>query len=404
MSRSLSPVRPACRAIAAMPRSGIREIMDLARGRRGVLHLEVGEPDLPTPAHIVEAGARAARDGHTRYTANAGTDSLRRAIADKLADRNRIAVAPEQIVVTAGAVNALLTALMALVEPGDGILVPDPGWPNYQMMATMLNAEAIPYPLDRDAGYEPDLERLDSLAQRPGAKVVIVNSPGNPTGAVWTRETVRRVVEIAQERGLYVVSDEVYEQIVFGGEHVSPACFDVDGRVITISGVSKTYAMTGWRIGYLAATEELAGLVAKAQEAIVACPNAMAQVAAEAALTGPQDCVAEMRDHYRRRRDLAVARLRGADLLASEPGGAFYILADVSRTAGDTTAFARALVIDHGVAVAPGSTFGGRGAGLVRLSLASAAEVIDDGISRLVGAVQSSTPELDGTMRSEQDA
>jgi aspartate/methionine/tyrosine aminotransferase len=386
-----------------MPRSGIREIMDLARGREGVLHLEVGEPDLPTPAHVVEAGARAARDGHTRYTANAGTASLRRAIADKLADRNGIAAEPEQIVVTAGAVNALLSALMTLVEPGEGILVPDPGWPNYQMMATMLNAQAIPYPLDRDAGYEPDLERLDALAQCPGAKVVIVNSPGNPTGAVWSRDTVRRVVEIAQEHGLYVVSDEVYEEIVFGGEHVSPARFDVDGRVITISGVSKTYAMTGWRIGYLAATEELAGLVAKAQEAIVACPNAIAQVAAEAALTGPQDCVREMRDAYRRRRDTAVAALRAAGLLTSEPGGAFYILADVSRAADDTAAFARALVVDHGLAVAPGATFGAGGAGLVRLSLASAADVIDEGIARLVRAVDGSTPEMDGITRSEQD-
>ena len=377
----------ACRAITAMPRSGIREVMDLARDREGVLHLEVGEPDFSTPAHIVEAGVRAIRDGHTKYTANAGTAALREAIAAKLEQRNALAVAPDQVVVTHGAINALLTALMVLVESGEGILMPDPGWPNYQMIATMLNAEAISYPLDAAAGYEPDLDRLAQLAATPGAKVLLINSPGNPTGAVWSRDAMRRVVEIASEHGLFVLSDEVYEEIVFEGEHVSPAIFDDAGRVITVSAVSKTYAMTGWRIGYLAATRELATLVAKTQEAIVACPTAMGQVAAEAALTGPQDCVAEMCEAYRRRRDVALAGLTAGGLLISEPRGAFYILADVSRATEDTFAFARSLVVDHGLAVAPGATFGPGGAGTVRLSLASPAAVIEEGVARLVGAV-----------------
>jgi aspartate/methionine/tyrosine aminotransferase len=369
------------RAISAMPRSGIREVMDLARDREGVLHLEVGEPDFPTPEHIVEAGARAIRDGHTKYTANAGTASLREAIAA------RQEVAADQIVVTHGAINALLTALMVLVEPREGILMPDPGWPNYQMIATMLNAQAISYPLDPGADYEPDLDRLAALAATPGAKVLMINSPGNPTGAVWRPDTLRRVVEIASAHGLFVLSDEVYEDIVFEGEHVRPAIFDDAGRVLTVSAVSKTYAMTGWRIGWLVATPELATLVAKTQEAIIACPTAMGQVAAEAALTGPQDCVAEMRDAYRRRRDVAVAGLAAGGLLISEPRGAFYILADVSRATQDTAAFARSLVVDHGVAVAPGSTFGPGGAGTVRLSLASPVDVIEEGVARLVSAV-----------------
>jgi aspartate aminotransferase len=368
-------------AIAGMPRSGIREVMDLARGRPGVLHLEVGEPDFPTPEHVVEAGARALRDGHTRYTPNAGVATLREAVA------RRHDVHPDGVVVTHGAVNALLTALMVLVEPGDGILVPDPGWPNYWMMATMLGAEAISYPLDRDAGYEPDLERLEAVAATPGAKVLLVNSPGNPTGAVWSPETTRRLVEIAREHDLYVLSDEVYEEIVFEGRHVRPATFDSDGRVLTVSGVSKTYAMTGWRVGWLVTDPALAALVAKTQEAIVACPNAAAQVAAEAALTGPQDCVVEMRDAYRRRRDAAVAGLRAAGLLASEPHGAFYVLADVSPATTDTAAFARMLVTENGVAVAPGATFGPEATGLVRLSLASAVADIEEGVQRLARAV-----------------
>jgi aspartate aminotransferase len=384
-------VRPARTAIDAMPRSGIREVMDLARGRPGVLHLEVGEPDLQTPPHIVEAAARAVRDGHTKYTANAGTDSLREAIAGKFARVNALAVERDQVVVTHGAINALLTALMVLVEPGEGILVPDPGWPNYGMIATMLGARAVPYPLDASADYEPDLERLASLAATPGVKVLLVNSPGNPTGAVWSRDALERVVEIAREHDLYVLSDEVYEEIVFEGEHVSPAVYDTDGRVLTVSAVSKTYAMTGWRIGYLAATSALAALAAKTQEAIVACPNSMAQAAAEAALTGPQDCVAEMRDAYRRRRDVAVAALSDAGLLINEPRGAFYVLADVSRVTTDTDAFARSLVLDHGLAVAPGATFGPGGSRAVRLSLASPAAVIEEGVARLAGATASGT-------------
>jgi aspartate aminotransferase len=388
MNGLTASLQPGRRAILAMPRSGIREVMDLARDRRDVLHLEVGEPDFPTPSHIVEAGARAARDGHTKYTANAGTAALREAIAGKLAARNGLDVAPDAIVVTHGAVNALLTSLMVLVEPGEGILVPDPGWPNYEMMATMLGAEAVRYRLEPATGYEPDLDRLAELAGTPGAKVLLVNSPANPTGAVWRPETVRRVVEIARENRLYVLSDEVYEEIVFEGEHVSPARFDDDGRVLTVSAVSKTYAMTGWRIGYVATTRELAGLVAKTQESIVACPGAIAQVAAEVALTGPQECVTEMRDAYRRRRDTAVAGLTSAGLLVNEPHGAFYVLADVSRATDDTAAFARALVTDHGVAVAPGATFGPGAAGLVRLSLASGTDVIREAVARIDGAIR----------------
>jgi aspartate/methionine/tyrosine aminotransferase len=386
--RPRADVKAPARAIAGMPRSGIREVMELASLREGVLHLEVGEPDFQTPGHIVEAAARAAAEGYTKYTPNRGLPSVVEAICEKLARRNGIVVEPDQVVVTAGAVGAIMGALIALVEPGEEILLPDPGWPNYEMMAAVIGARTIAYPLDRAQGYEPDLDRLAELAARPRAKAIVVNSPGNPTGAVWSRETFARVVEIARDSGLYVVSDEVYEEIVFEGEHVSPATFDEDGRVVTASGVSKTYAMTGWRIGYLAAHAEVAGLVAKVQEPLVACAAAVSQRAAEAALRGPQDCVSTMRDAYRRRRDTAVDALREHGLLVSEPRGAFYILADVGRATDDTYAFARALVAEHAVAVAPGATFGPAGRALVRLSLASASEVIEEGIARLATAVE----------------
>jgi aspartate/methionine/tyrosine aminotransferase len=370
-----------------MRRSGIRELLDLASTRPGVLHLEIGEPDFPTPPHVLEAAARAAADGYTKYTLNRGLPSLREAIRAKLVERNGIRVDVEQIVVTAGGGNALMEALLALVEPGEAILIPDPAWPNYEMMAAALNAAPLRYPLERASDFHPDLEALAALAREPRAKVLLINSPGNPTGAVWPRQTIEAVLEIARANDLYVLSDEVYDELVFEGEHISPATLDDGGRIVTVFSASKTYAMTGWRVGYLIAASEVADLIAKVQEPVVSCAAAPAQKAFEAALTGPQDCVAVMREAYRHRRDLTVEALREGDLFVNEPRGAFYIFADVSRATDQTTAFARTLVLEHGVAVAPGETFGPGAAGLVRLSLAASSETLEEGVARLARAV-----------------
>lgn len=385
-------MKPSPRRIVEMRRSGIREVMDLAAGRPDVLHLEVGEPDFATPSHVLEAAARAAADGFTKYTPNRGLASLCETICARLERTNAIRATPDQVVVTAGGVNAIMETLIALVDPGDGVLIPDPGWPNYEMMAAVVHADARRYPLDPARGYEPDLDRLAELAADPRAKVLIVNSPSNPTGAVWRPETIARVVELAARHDLWVVSDEVYEEIVFEGRHLSPASIDNDGRVVTVFSVSKTYAMTGWRIGYLVAPAPLAALVAKVQEPVISCPTSISQKAAEAAIGGPQECVALMRAAYRERRDLAVDALRREDLLASEPHGAFYVLADVSRATRDTYGLARRLVIEHGVAVAPGETFGPAGAGLVRISLATDRDTLAEGIRRLAVAVSGWTP------------
>jgi aspartate/methionine/tyrosine aminotransferase len=381
-------MKPPSRSAAAMRRSGIREVLDLASERPGTLHLEIGEPDFPTPAHVVEAAARAAAEGYTKYTVNRGLPSLREAIRAKLAERNGLDVTMEEIVVTVGGDNGLFEALLSLVEPEDAILIPDPGWPNYEMMAAALHAVPLRYPLERSRDFEPDLDALAELAGDPRAKVLLVNSPGNPTGAVWRRATLERVLEIAQERDLYLLSDEVYEEIVFEGEHFSPATLDAEGRVVTVFSASKTYAMTGWRLGYVVASRQLSELIAKVQEPVVSCATAVAQKAAEAALLGPQDCVAEMRNAYRRRRDATVAALRETGLFVTEPRGAFYIFADIGRATLDTYAFSRWLVVEHGVAVAPGDTFGPGAAGLVRLSLATASEILEEGVARLARAVE----------------
>lgn len=379
---------PLANRVLDMPRSGIREIMDLAGERDDVVHLEVGQPDFRTPDHIVEAAVRAARDGYHAYTPNKGFAELREAAADALATHNRIRVQPDGVVVTMGAVNGLFEVLAAVLEPGDGLLLPDPGWPNYAMMATLLHAQAAHYPVSVETDGEPDLDRLEALiASTERAKVLLLNTPNNPTGAVYRQETIERVLELCQRYDLLLLSDECYDRIVFEGTHISPAAVD-PSRVVTITSVSKTYAMTGWRVGFVASTDaSFADMVAKVQEPVVSCASAVAQKAAEAALCGDQEPVARMVAAYRRRRDVAVDLLTQHGLALAPPRGAFYAMADISQATDDSYAFARRAVSEFGVAVAPGETFGAAGRGTVRLSLATDEPLIAEGISRLATAV-----------------
>ncbi len=373
--------------IRLMRRSGIREVMDLAAARDDVLHLEVGQPDFATPAHIVEAGCVAARSGFTTYTANKGLPDVRASIAAKLKRVNGIEATADDIVITAGAVNALVEALTTLVNPGDAILIPDPGWPNYQMMADVLSARTVHYPLVPEAGFLPDLDRLDELARTSGAKVLMINTPGNPTGAVFPAPVVGALVELAARHDMYLLSDECYEEILFEGEHVSPASLGGQDHVLSVFSMSKTYAMTGWRMGYVTGPREVVDLVAKVQEPMISCATSITQKAGQTALEGDQSCVREMTDTYRARRDMVVDILREGNLLISVPHGAFYIMADVSAAAHDSYEFARRLIKETGVAVAPGETFGPSGAGKVRLSLATATADLREGAERLVRAV-----------------
>ena len=385
------PVPTPGAAVAALPRSGIRQIMELAMERGGTLNLSFGEPDFDTPPHIVEAAAEAARSGRTRYTASRGIPELREAAAAAITRRAGHAVTADQVVATVGGVQGVFAALAALCDRGDAVLVPDPCWPNYVGICTLLGLEVVRYPLPAATGFEPDLDVLERLAATAGAKVLVTNTPSNPTGAVWRRETVAATVDIAVRHGLFVLSDEVYDEMAFDGEHVPSAPFAPD-HVVTVYSLSKTYAMTGWRIGYVTAPTALIGSLGKVPEVEVSCPTAPAPWAAVAALTGPQDCVREMRDAYRSRRDLAVAALREEGLFAAEPRGAFYAFADISAATSDTFAFAEHLVREHGTAVAPGDTFGPGGAGLLRISLAAAPDTIAEGIRRIGVAVRAGVP------------
>lgn len=373
--------------MAGAKRSGIREMMDAAAALDGVLHLEIGEPDFPTPPHIVEAVARAQRDGLVKYTLSRGTPELRSLLAEKARRRNGLDVSPERIVVTAGGTAAVYAALASLVATGDGVLVPDPGWPGVDLDVTLLRARPLRYRLLAEDGYRPDLDELERLAAE--ARVLFLNTPSNPTGAVHDGATLERMLDIAERHGLAVLADEVYEDITFDVEPVSIGSLGYEGHVVTVFSFSKGYAMTGWRVGYAVAPDEVVEAMVQVQETIVACPSWTGQAAAVAALTGPREPMLAMRDEYRRRRDVAVPALREHGLLVTEPRGTFYAMADVSELGVDSYGIARRLLLEERVAVAPGETFGPSGAGTVRLSLASPPDVVAEAIDRIARVVVS---------------
>ncbi len=375
-------MKPRSALAQALPRSGIREVMDLARQMDDVIVLVVGEPSFNTPAHIIEAAARAAREGTTKYTPNAGLPGIRAAVAERYSRRFGREVTPGEVLVTAGAVNALAAIVAAIAEEGDEILIPDPGWPNYVAMIELARSVPVRYQLVPDEGYRPDLAALEA-AITPRTKAIVINNPSNPTGAVYSAETVQALVDLARKHDLWLISDEVYEDLIFDGEHVPAARFDPD-RVITISGVSKSYAMTGWRIGWAITNPELVALCGKIQEALVSCPSAVSQAAAEAAVRGPQDAVEEMRSAYQRRRDLVVDILGPAGILSAVPEGAFYALVDLRDACIPSRELSRLLLEEEHVAAAPGSTFGDVAEGMVRISLATADDDLAEGCRRIV--------------------
>ena len=379
-------MRPLSSAVENMQRSGIREIMDLAQGMPDVVHLEVGEPGFATPDHIVRAAREAMEQGFTKYTPNAGLLSLREQIASKLQRVNGLDVRVENVVVTTGAVGGLATALMAILEPGEEVLIPDPGWPNFEMMATCSHVVPRLYRLSQENRFWPELEVLDDLVT-PRCKAMIINSPCNPTGAVFPAELVQDLVDFAVRHDIYLIADEVYEQLVFEAEHVSPGRFDPDGRVVGVHSLSKTYAMTGWRVGYAVASGAVAGLIAKLQEPFFSCASSVSQKAAEAALAGPQDCVDEMREAYREHRDLTMDLLEAVGLAFVKPLGTFYTMVDIAPFGMDSYTFAKRLLRVAGVAVAPGRTFGPSADGYVRVSLAPTGGEIREGLSRLASYV-----------------
>ncbi len=376
----MKPLSPVAQAI---PRSGIREIMQVANAMADVIHLEVGEPSFGTPPHILEGAFEAATAGATRYTSNYGIPPLRQAIADRYAAKWGRDVSPEQVLVSHGGVNAIAATTYAIIEPGDEVLVPDPGWPNYVSIVSLIRGVPVRYPMRAEDGYRPDPVEIAKLITSR-TKILILCNPGNPTGAVWDAETVKAMVELAKKHDLYIISDEIYEELVFDGEHVPASRFDEDGRVISVSGFSKTYAMTGWRLGWAIGSPELILLAGKLQEPMISCTSSVSQSAGLVALTGPQGDVDHMRAAYRRRRDIAVSILEPAGLLPVTPRGAFYAMVDLRRVGKPSRDIAFGLLEEEHVACAPGGTFGAVAEGFIRISLASSDEDVTHGCRRIV--------------------
>ena len=375
-------MKPFARGPSETAHSGIREVVNVAITMPDAVRLEVGQPDFETPEHIREATVRAVRDGLTKYTATAGLLSLRELLVEKLATVNQIEVAPDQINVTVGGVGGLAAALLALLEPDDEVLVPDPAWPNYRLQLSTSPAQMVTYPLRAERGFVPEPEELESRIT-PSTKVLIINSPCNPTGAVFPRSVVRAIVELCEAHDIYLLSDECYDEIVFQGEHVSPASLGNDERIISVFTFSKTYAMTGYRVGYVVANRELSDVMNKVLEGMMSCVTSFAQKGAEAALKGPREPILRMLAAYKRRRDLVDRLLREFDMWTATPQGAFYAMADVSRSGLDARTFAFELLEHEKVAVAPGTAFGRSADDLVRISLASSESDLREGIRRM---------------------
>jgi aspartate aminotransferase len=382
-------------SVVRMQRSGIRLLMELAMGDPQAIRLEIGEPDVPTAPHVIDAAARDARAGHTGYTSSIGALDLRTALARKATAVNGIPTTAADVVVTHGAMSGLAMAMNALTGPGDEILLPDPEFPNWRMAAVAAGADVRSYPSRAEDGFVPTLADVEGSVT-PRTRVVVVCSPNNPTGAVYPPELLAGIVEIARRHDLWVFSDECYEAITFGAPHVSTATFDTDGRVLTFFSFSKTYAMTGWRLGYVVTRDQaVQSLLSQVAEATLACPSSVSQRAALAALEGPQDGVERAVASYRDRRDAAIALLEARGVPCVRPDGAFYLMVDISTATRDSTAFAIRLLTEKHVAVSPGSAFGPGGEGMVRVSLASERSGLLDGLGRLADLVHGWCPAFD---------
>ena len=374
-------------ALAHLPaeahHSGIREIGNEALRTPGAIRLDVGQPNFPTPKHISEAGKRAIDENKTFYTHTQGLISLREKIVGKLQRVNGIVATPDRIACSPGGVGALAAVFGAVLEKGDEALMPDPGWPNTRLMLTWVGANGVFYPCPEADGFQPDIDAIERLVT-PRTKLLLINSPNNPTGAVYPRQTIERLVDLAQRHNLWLVSDECYDQIILDGTWTSPASLAPDDtRIASVFTFSKSYSMTGWRIGYVTGSAELIDTATKVLESNSSCVSTISQVAAEAALDGPQDCVGEMVAAYRHRRDVVVDILREADMLINEPTGAFYCMADISRARLPARDFAFKLLRERGVSVAPGTAFGDVAADAVRISLASSDADLREGVGRL---------------------
>lgn len=371
----------------------------LAAQGREIINLSVGEPDFPTPEAASAAGIAAVEEGFTKYTPVSGIPALREAVSEKLRRDNGLDYSPEQIVVSTGAKQALYNAFQVLCEPGDEVLIPSPYWVTYPEQVRLSGGVPVFVETDEESGYTLDVGLLAKKVT-PRTRLLVLNSPSNPTGAVYPRDVVEAVAELVLEHDLYIISDEIYEKLVYhGAEHTSPASLgpEVKRRTVVINGVSKAYSMTGWRIGYAAAELPVARAMAALQGHVTSNPCSVAQKAALGALRGAAGAVEEMVSEFEARRDYMVARLKEMPgLRTPEPEGAFYVFPSLDGLTGREVAgkkvedggdLAMVLLEEAGVAVVPGAAFGKADA--VRLSYAASMDLMKKALDRMEKVLRS---------------
>ena len=356
---------------------------------RTVLHLEIGEPGWPTAPHVVEAAEQAVRAGLTGYVGSAGIPELRQAVAAHLGRTGRLQTPADRVLITPGGKPVMFFTILALCEPGDEVLCPDPGFPMYASITSFAGARPVPVPLRASRGFRLD---PDELAARitPRTRLVILNSPQNPCGSVSSREDVERIAALAIEHDLVVLSDEIYSSLGYDGR--PPSVLDVPGmaeRTVLLDGWSKTFAMTGWRLGYGVFPEQLVEPVTRLLVNSVSCVPAFSQHAAIAALEGPWDAVDDMRAELRSRRDLVVDGLNRIDgITCGLPDGAFYAFPDITALGMSSAALADGLLQSAGVACLPGTAFGAQGEGFLRLSYAAPPSRLEQALEAIEGYVR----------------
>ena len=343
-----------------------------------------GEPDFDTPEHIKAAAMASLDSGFTKYTPSSGTPELRQAISDKFKADNGLDYKPSQIIVSNGAKHSCYNAILATCQPGDEVIIPAPYWLSYPEMVRLAGAEPVFVQTKEENGWKMTAEEFQD-AMTPRTKLVIINSPGNPTGSVYSREELEALIEVATEEEILILSDEIYEKLTYeGAKHVSVASLSQEAYnlTITINGFSKAYAMTGWRLGYLGAPEQIAKAIDAIQSHSTSNPCSFAQMGALAALKGDQSPVEDMRAEFDLRREYMLSRLKSIPRVSVvDPKGAFYVLANISQLGLNSTNFAERLLSKHHVAVVPGVAFGDDRT--VRLSYATSMDVIKKGLDRI---------------------
>jgi aminotransferase len=376
----------------ALGLSGIRQIFEKAQKIPDVIRLEFGEPDFDTPENIKKAAERAINLGYTKYASSSGIPELRSAISSKLERDNNVYYDPsKEIIVTAGATAALNLSLVATLDIGDEILVPNPGWATYVHAVHIAGAKPVLYSLRESANYGFDREEIQKLVG-PKTRALLINSPSNPIGSIFSRKDFKSISDFAIENNLFVLSDEVYEKFLYsdqGDKHISIASLpEMKDRTVTFNSMSKTYAMTGWRIGYAASNPEINAAMVKINAAQSSCVSTITQYAALEALTGSQDSVSEMISTFKKRRDLMVKGLNNIDgFICGVPQGAFYAFPNIRKNAMNSYDLAMKILDEAHVATVPGSSFGSEGEGYLRVAYANSAENIElalDRISRMM--------------------